>query len=87
MSRRMKRKTAAVNARKPVSNLIGCGIKKAATTSATDAETYSNKREVMKARVYFTMDHYKDVDQDEVIEFSSIDELMNMYPGGVYHDS
>ena len=81
MSRRIKRKTAAVNAPNLVSNLIGCGIKKAATTSATDAETCSNKVEVMKARVYFTRDQYEHEDKEEIIEFSSIDELMSMYPG------
>ena len=35
----------------------------------------------MKASVYFTTNQYRNADQEDIIEFSSIDELMSMYPG------
>lgn len=35
----------------------------------------------MKASVYFTTNQYRNVDQEDIVEFSSIDELMSMYPG------
>lgn len=42
----------------------------------------------MKASVYRTSDQYKNPLRSEMIEFNSIDELMDMYPGQslIFHD-